>query len=128
MLTIRPPKKRKTMFAIIKTGGKQYRVQEGSILQVERIEASVGDQVSAFDVLAAGADAQVEFGHPFLNTVKVTAEILEQKRDKKVIVFKKIRRHNHRRKKGHRQFVSIIKIREIVAEGSAAESSQEGVE
>jgi large subunit ribosomal protein L21 len=102
------------MFAVIKTGGKQYRVSEGSIVRTEKIEAPEGGVIDLNTVLMISDGADIKIGSPFLSGARVTAEILEQKRDKKVLVFKKIRRHNYRRKNGHRQNLSILKIKEIV--------------
>lgn len=102
------------MFAIIKTGGKQYRVSAGSIIQVEKIDGNGGDIVSFKDVLMVGDGGKISVGSPLINGASVSAEVLEQKRDKKVIIFKKIRRHNYRRKNGHRQHLSVVKIKEIV--------------
>lgn len=97
------------MFAIFKTGGKQYRVQKGDVLNVEKLP---GDKSVEFtEVLMV--DGKV--GAPFVEGAKVVAEILKQTRDDKIIVFKKKRRHNYRRKQGHRQYITSIKISDIVA-------------
>ena len=97
------------MFAIFKTGGKQYRVQKGDVLNVEKL---LGDKSVEFtEVLMV--DGKV--GAPFVEGAKVVAEILKQTRDDKIIVFKKKRRHNYRRKQGHRQYITSIKISDIVA-------------
>jgi len=90
------------MFAILRTGGKQYKVASGDVLAVEKLEGNVGDKVELGDVLMAGD----KIGGGF----KVLAEIVKQFRDEKVIIFKKRRRHNYRRKKGHRQYLTQIKI------------------
>lgn len=99
------------MFAVIKTGGKQYKVAKGDTLKIEKIEGNAGDTVILDNVIAIGDDKGVTLG----DNVKqaVAAEILEQKKDKKLLVFKKKRRQNYRRKHGHRQHVSIIKIADI---------------
>ena len=97
------------MFAIFKTGGKQYRVQSNDIIKVEKLTA---DKEVVFDEVLMAGD---KVGAPVVAGAKVKAEILEQIRDKKIIVFKKKRRHNYRRKQGHRQDMTIIKIKEIVA-------------
>ena len=97
------------MFARFKTGGKQYRVQKGDVLNVEKLP---GDKSVEFtEVLMV--DGKV--GAPFVEGAKVVAEILKQTRDDKIIVFKKKRRHNYRRKQGHRQYITSIKISDIVA-------------
>jgi large subunit ribosomal protein L21 len=102
------------MFAVIKIGGKQYRVSEGDIIRTEKIDAQTGETVDVSSVLMYGKDDNnVVLGTPLVNGIIVNAEVLEQIRDKKVIVFKKIRRHNYRRKNGHRQHLSILKIKTI---------------
>ncbi|MET0155193.1 MAG: 50S ribosomal protein L21 [Rickettsiales bacterium] len=102
------------MFAVIKTGGKQYKVEPGSILKTEKIEGDVGDVVEFGNVLATTDDAgETRFGAPLLEGAKVTGTILEQKRDPKILVFKKKRRHNYRRKNGHRQYVTLVKIESV---------------
>jgi large subunit ribosomal protein L21 len=99
------------MFAVIRTGGKQYKVANGDVLSVEKLEGAAGDKVEISDVLMAGG----KIGAPLLAGAKVLAEIVKQFRDDKVIIFKKRRRHNYRRKKGHRQYLTEIKITEIKA-------------
>lgn len=99
------------MFAIIKTGGKQYRVTEGDLLQVEKLEGEEGGSVTFDQVLAAGD----KIGAPLVEGASVTAEIVDQGRGRKVIVFKKRRRQNSRRKNGHRQYITTVKITAINA-------------
>ena len=102
------------MFAVIQTGGKQYRVAEGDILAVERLAGEVGEQV-AFDrvlMVAAEDDLDLQGG-----TVRVTAEILEHKRDAKILIFKKKRRKTYRRRAGHRQHRTVVKIAHIQTTG-----------
>jgi large subunit ribosomal protein L21 len=101
------------MFAIVKTGGKQYRVSEGSVIRTEKVPGEESALISLPEVLLVSGD-DVHMGTPFVQGAKVVAEVVAQFRDKKVIVFKKTRRHNYRRKKGHRQHLSILKIKEIV--------------
>ncbi len=103
------------MFAVVKTGGKQYKVGAGDRIKVEKIEGNPGDKVEILDVLAAGEGASVKVGSPLVSGAKVLAEIVRQFRDDKVIIFKKKRRHNYRRKKGHRQYLTEIKVTEIKA-------------
>lgn len=98
------------MFAVLKTGGKQYKVSEGDVIQVEKLEGNVGDAVTLDQVLMVGEDDNVQVGSPFLDGSAVTAEIVEQYKDKKILVFKKHRRKNYRRKNGHRQLVTRIKV------------------
>ncbi len=99
------------MFAIVRTGGKQYKVTKDATLTVEKLEAEIGDTVE-LEVLMTGDDKGAKLGDA-VKGAKVTAEIVDQNRDKKVIIFKKKRRHNYRRKKGHRQYQSVIKITDI---------------
>lgn len=99
------------MFAVIRTGGKQYKVTNGDIISVEKLEGNAGDKVEISEVLAAGS----KIGAPLLAGAKVLAEVVRQFRDDKVIIFKKRRRHNYRRKKGHRQYLTQIKITDIKA-------------
>ena len=97
------------MFAIFKTGGKQYKVQKDDILTVEKLDAE--KEVVFDEVLMAGD----KVGATVVSGAKVKAEVLSQTRGEKVIVFKKKRRHNYRRKQGHRQYLTVIKITDIVA-------------
>ncbi len=97
------------MFAIFTTGGKQYKVQKNEVLKVEKLDADKNVEFS--DVLMV--DGKV--GAPFVDGAKVKAEVVDQIRDDKVIVFKKKRRHNYRRKQGHRQYLTVIKITDIIA-------------
>lgn len=97
------------MFAVIRTGGKQYKVASGDILEVEKLEGSAGDKVELGEVLMAGD----KIGAPLVGGAKVLAEIVKHFRADKVIIFKKKRRHNYRRKKGHRQDLTLIKITDI---------------
>ncbi len=99
------------MFAIIRTGGKQYSVKSGDVIAVEKLDGKAGDKVEISDVLMAGG----KVGSPLLSGAKVLAEVVRQFRDEKVVIFKKRRRHNYRRKKGHRQSLTEIKITDIKA-------------
>ena len=101
------------MYAVVKTGGKQYRVAEGDTLRVEKLTGQVGEKVTLGEVLFVGGNGEVKIGTPTLQDVKVTAEILEQGKAKKVIVFKKKRRKSYSRMRGHRQQLTTIKIMEI---------------
>ena len=105
------------MYAIIETGGKQYRVVEGQILKVEKLETPVGEEVNINKVLLVKKDDDLITGNPLVENAKVVAEVVETAKDKKIIVFKYKRRKNYRRKKGHRQWYSKIKIKEINLEG-----------
>jgi large subunit ribosomal protein L21 len=101
------------VYAVIKTGGKQYRVLPGEILRVERLAGQVGDKVTLGEVLFVGGNGEVKIGTPTLPGVKVTAEIVDQGRAKKILVFKKKRRKSYSRQRGHRQHLTAIKIVEI---------------
>jgi len=101
------------MFAVIRTGGKQYTVAPNDILEVERIDAKAGDKIE-LDVLMMGGDGKdAKIGAPLVSGAKVHAEIVEQTRGKKIIIFKKRRRQNYRRKNGHRQDLTLLKIVKI---------------
>ena len=97
------------MFAIVKTGGKQYKVQKDAVLAVEKINGEAGDKISLNEVLMVGD----KVGNPFVVGASVEAEIIRQTRGEKVLVFKKIRRHGYKRKKGHKQDLTLIKVLEI---------------
>ena len=101
------------MFAIVKTGGKQYRVAVGDQITVERLEGEVGSRVELADVLALGDTEAPAIGTPLVAGSSVKAKIVQQPRGSKVIVFKKKRRKNYRRKHGHRQDLTVLKIEEI---------------
>jgi large subunit ribosomal protein L21 len=101
------------MFAIVKTGGKQYRVGLGDQIVVERIGGDVGAEVSLTDVLAISDGDSSAIGRPSLANASVRARIVQQPRGTKVLVFKKKRRKNYRRKRGHRQELTVLRIEEI---------------
>ena len=103
------------MYAIVRTGGKQYQVACGDILRVEKIAGNVGDTVDLSDVLMVVEGEEIKVGTPVLENAKVVAKITEQDRAKKVIVFKKKRRKGYRLKRGHRQSFTGLKIEEINA-------------
>ena len=105
------------MFAVIKTGGKQYRVAAEDVLKVEKIEGEPGEIVQFGDVLVVGGDS-VTLGAPTVAGASVAAEVLEQGRGPKVIAFKKRRRKNSRRKRGHRQEFTLLRITEILTDGA----------
>lgn len=102
------------MFAIIKTGGKQYKVSEGDIIKVEKIEAEAGDKIEFDQVLMVAGD-DVKVGSPVVEGAKVQAEVLDQKKDKKIVIFKFKAKKNYRKKKGHRQPYTLVKIEKIDA-------------
>jgi large subunit ribosomal protein L21 len=101
------------MFAIVRTGGKQYRVGVGDQITVERIAGDVGAEIELGDVLAIGGDETPVIGTPIVPDAAVRARIVQQPRGTKIIVFKKKRRKNYRRKRGHRQELTVLKIEEI---------------
>jgi large subunit ribosomal protein L21 len=103
------------MFAIVKTGGKQYRVEKDSILKIEKIEAESGSVIYLDTVLMVFDGVNATVGSPVVANAKVEATVLAQARAPKVIIFKKKRRHNYRRKKGHRQPMTVLKINSIIA-------------
>ena len=110
------------MFAVIKSGGKQYKVALGTILKLEKVNVEKSSNIIFKEVLMFKNDASCELGAPFLKTVEVKGKVLENKKDKKIIVFKKRRRHNSRRKNGHRQSLSVIQIEEILVNGKSFKS------
>ena len=102
------------MFAVIETGGKQYKVQPGAGITVEKVDGSPGDEVVFSNVVLLFDDNGCStIGSPFVDGVSVVCSIKEQRRDKKVIIFKKRRRKNSRRKTGHRQQISVLEVKEI---------------
>ncbi len=107
------------MFAVIKTGGKQYNVSANQRITVGRIAGDVGSTVEFGEILALGGD-KPSFGAPFVDGARVLAEIVEHSRGDKVIAFKKRRRQNSKRKRGHRQEQTVIRITDILAKGQQA--------
>ena len=103
------------MFAVIKTGGKQYRVAANDVLTIEKLEAEAGATVEFTEVLVVGEGADAKFGAPFVKGAIVKAEVVEHNRGKKVIAFKKRRRQNSKRSRGHRQHHTVVRITDIVA-------------
>lgn len=107
------------MFAVIKTGGKQYRVESGTELEIERLSAVAGDKVQFNDVLMLGGD-DPSVGAPFIEGAAVQAEVVEQKRGEKLIHFvKRRRKHSSKRTKGHRQNLTVVRVTEILTSGAA---------
>lgn len=106
------------MFAVIKTGGKQYRVAANDLLKVEKVAGNAGDIVEFVEVLAVGEGDKAEIGAPFVAGAVVTAEVVEQGRAPTVLAFKKRRRQNSRRTRGHRQQLTTIRISEILTGGA----------
>ncbi|MEM6546768.1 MAG: 50S ribosomal protein L21 [Pseudomonadota bacterium] len=115
------------MFAVIKTGGKQYKVSSGDEFPVERLAGAPGDQVQFNDVLMIGGDA-VTVGTPMIEGAGVQAEILEQKRGEKTYSFKRRRRkHSSKRLKGHRQYLTVVRVTDILTEGAADSGVQAAI-
>ena len=100
-------------YAVIRTGGKQYRVTPNAVLTVEKLDVEPGQTITFQDILAVGGETGVTFGAPIVAGASVTATVLEQKRGEKIIIFKKRRRHNYRRRNGHRQYHTVLKITAI---------------
>jgi large subunit ribosomal protein L21 len=103
------------MFAVIKTGGKQYRVAANDVLTIEKLEAEAGAVVEFNEVLVVGVGADAKFGAPFVSGATVKAEVVEHNRGKKVLSFKKRRRQNSKRIRGHRQHHTVVRITDILA-------------
>ncbi|GIW41046.1 MAG: 50S ribosomal protein L21 [Candidatus Binatia bacterium] len=105
-------------YAIIRTGGKQYRVEPGDVLRVEKLDRAVGQEVEFDEVLLAAREGKVEVGTPLLPRCRVLGEVLAQGKSRKVLVFKKKRRKNYRRRYGHRQPYTEVRITKIETGGS----------
>lgn len=101
------------MFAIIESGGKQFRVKEGQQIKVARISQEAGSELVINNILAAGDQADVKFGTPYVDGVRVVCDVLSHGRDKKVIVFKKKRRKGYSKKQGHRQDFTRLRVKAI---------------
>lgn len=106
------------MFAVIKTGGKQYRVAAEDVLKIDRIAGEVGEIVQLGEVLACGEGEKISIGAPLVDGASVAVEVVEQGRGPKVIAFKKRRRQNSRRTRGHRQLLTTVRISEILLDGA----------
>src|ERR1700690_3091938 len=112
------------MFAVIRTGGKQYKVAKDDVIAVEKLAGEPGATIELGEVLMLGDGATVSAGTPLVSGASVSATLVEQRRADKIIVFKKKRRHNYRRKNGHRQYQTVLRIDEIHAEGAPAEAQE----
>ena len=99
-------------YAVIRTGGKQYRVEPGQLIRVEKLAGEVGSDVEFGEVLLAGGDP-IRIGTPLVEGVTVRGQIVGHERDKKVLIFKKKRRKNYRRRRGHRQSLTTVRVTEI---------------
>ena len=103
------------MYAVIRTGGKQYRVEEGDVVKIEKVDGDRGSQLTFEDVLLVGTDDETRVGTPILEGATVNGTILEQDRDKKIVIFKFRRRKSYIRKNGHRQPYTRVRIDGIAA-------------
>ena len=113
-------------YAIIKTGGKQYKVKSGEILKIEKLPDSKPDSKIEFnEILAYGDDKTIEIGAPIIEGAKVEADLIKNGKDRKILIFKKRRRHNSRRKNGHRQEYTMIRINKIFSKDGKVLSEAE---
>ena len=113
-------------FAVIKTGGKQYKVKSGEILKIEKLPDSKPDSKIEFnEILAYGDDKTIEIGAPIVEGAKVEADLIKNGKDRKILIFKKRRRHNSRRKNGHRQEHTMIRINKIFSKDGKVLSEAE---
>jgi large subunit ribosomal protein L21 len=108
------------MYAVIKTGGKQYRVQPGDVIVVEKLDGEAGSNVSLGDVLMLGGDKGITLGAPMIAGATVAATLVETRKGEKIKIFKKIRRQGYRRTNGHRQMESVLRITGIEGAGETA--------
>jgi large subunit ribosomal protein L21 len=113
------------MYAVIKTGGKQYRVTPNEVLKLERLPVEAGRRIAFNEVLAVDAGAGLTVGAPLVAGAMVTATVIEQTHAPTVLVFKKKRRHNYRRKNGHRQDLTVVRIGEILTDGQQPSAEPE---
>ena len=101
------------MYAVVKTGGKEYRVSKGDLIRVEKLEGKVGDQITLKDVLMVSKEGEVQFGTPQLTQVIIKGEIIQETKGRKVLTYKMKKRKNYRRFKGHRQIYTYLKVNDI---------------
>ena len=100
-------------YAVIRTGGKQYRVATGDVLRIEKLAAEPGAEVHFTEVLVTAQGGSVQVGTPLVDGARVTAHVVQQGREKKILVFKKKRRKNYRRRFGHRQYFTAVRVTQI---------------
>lgn len=112
------------MYAVIETGGKQYKVSENDVIKVEKLDAEVGKNIKFDRVLALGSAGNATIGEPTVKDAVVSAVVLEQKKGEKVIIFKKKRRNNYRRKNGHRQQLTVVRILDVSGKGENKEPAK----
>ena len=116
------------MFAIISSGGKQYKVSENTILTVNKLSGTAGDNVEISDVLFASDGKEFSVGEPLIDGAKVNLEIIKQDRDRKILIFKKKRRKNFRRKNGHRQDMTFLQVKSLNIPGFKTKAKAKSVE
>ena len=115
-------------YAVIQTGGKQYKVKSGEILKIEKLpDSKVDTKIEFNEILAYGDDSKIEIGAPMVNGAKVEAELIKNSKNRTVLIFKKRRRQNSRRKNGHRQEYSLIKINKIFSKDGKVLSEAEKI-
>jgi large subunit ribosomal protein L21 len=112
------------MYAVVKTGGKQYRVAKDDVLTIEKLDGEAGAVIELEQVLAINDGKGLTIGTPMVDGARVAATVLEQKKGEKVLIFKKKRRQNYRRTKGHRQQLTVIRISDILAKGQKAAAAK----
>src|SRR3546814_7159979 len=110
------------MFAVIKTGGKQYKVAKDDVIVIEKLKGEAGEVIAFESVLMVGEGAETKAGTPFVEGVCVAGEVVEQARGDKILVFKKKRRQNYRRTSGHRQDLTVVRITDILTDGKKPEA------
>lgn len=103
------------MYAVVKTGGKQYRIKEGDLLKVEKLSGEIGSKVELNEVLAVGDGDSVKLGTPTIEKARVLCKIVEQDRARKIIVFKKKRRQGYKKRQGHRQSYTALQVDKITS-------------
>jgi large subunit ribosomal protein L21 len=101
------------MYAVVKTGGKEYRVSKGDLVRVEKLDGKVGDRVELKDVLMVSQEGQVQVGAPYLANAVIMGEIIQEIKGKKILTYKMKKRKNYRRFKGHRQTYTYLKVNDI---------------
>jgi large subunit ribosomal protein L21 len=101
------------MYAVVKTGGKEYRISKGDVIRVEKTDGKVGDEVTIKEVLMVSQEGQVQLGNPLLANAVITGEIVQEVKGKKTVTYKMKRRKNYRRTKGHRQTYTYIRVNNI---------------
>ncbi len=112
------------MFAVIKTGGKQYRVSPEDVIRVEKLAVEPGSKITMDQVLMVGGDGEAQVGAPLLDKAKVFAKVVEQTRGDKIIVFRKKRRKRYKRTMGHRQDITVLRITDISPDGKAPKAAK----